>query len=145
ARRNTAGALWSSHDIGLPILLLPIYAVATRMSTFVPANWLERAHQTRGLFAYSIVSLSLIILTAWAAALLLSGLRRITSERTAVATVLALVLSPPVMGHAFLVFPETPAFAVVCAVIWLVCLRTDEVTAGKMLGVVAAVGAMPWL
>jgi hypothetical protein len=144
-RRNAHGALWSGHDIGLPVLLLPVYAVATRLSAHVPEDLLARAHQTRGLFAYSLISVSLVLLTAWAAALLLSGLRRMTPERYAVATVLALVLSPPVMGHAFLVFPETPAFAVVCAVVWLLCLRTEEITVAKVFGVAMAVGLMPWL
>jgi hypothetical protein len=144
-RRKVDGAVWSGHDIGLPVLILPVYAVATRLAAHVPEDWLARAHQTRGLFAYSLISFSLVLLTAWAAALLLSGLRRMTSERYAVGTVLALVLSPPVMGHAFLVFPETPAFAVVCAVIWLVSLRVGELTTTNVLSVVVAVGLMPWL
>jgi hypothetical protein len=144
-RRNVDGKMWSGHDIGLPVLILPVYAAATRLSAHVPEATLARFRQTRGLFAYSLVSLSLIILTAWAASLLLSALRRQTTERIAVVVVLALVLSPPVMGHAFLVFPETPAFAVVCLAIWLVSRRSDELRLTKVIAVCLAVGAMPWL
>jgi len=144
-RRAPNGEVRSWHDVGLPVLISPVYAVATRLAAHVPESTLARFRQTRGLFAYSIISFSLICLTAWAASMLLSGLRRVTSERIAIAVVLALVFSPPVMGHAFLVFPETPAFAVVCLVVWLVCLREDELTIGKVLAVVAAVGLMPWL
>jgi hypothetical protein len=145
ARRNVDGALWSGHDIGLPVLILPVYAAATRLSALLPEDTLARFRQTRGLFAYSLISLAMTIMTAWAASLLLAALRRVTSERYAVAVVLALVLSPPVMGHAFLVFPETPAFAVVCMVIWLVSRRTEELTLSNVIAICLAVGAMPWL
>src|SRR6185503_16489093 len=33
---NRAGVVWSVHDIGLPVLLLPVYAAATRLATVVP-------------------------------------------------------------------------------------------------------------
>jgi len=143
--RTASGELRPWHDVGLPVLILPVYAVATRFAAQMPESTLARFRQTRGLFGYSLISLSLICLTAWAASMLLSGLRRVTTERIAVAVVLALTLSPPVMGHAFLVFPETPAFAIVCLVVWLICLRDSELTIGRVLAVVAAVGLMPWL
>lgn len=145
ARVNAHGALWSYHDVGLPVLILPIYAAATRLSVHVPAGLLARFHQTPGLFAYSLVSAWMILLSAGGAALLLSALRRVTAERYAVATVLALFLSPPVMGHAFLVFPETPALVVVCAVAWILAIDTRALTPWRVLPVVAAVGALPWL
>jgi len=141
----TTNGRFSGSGDQLPVLMLPIYAVATRLATLVPDGTLARFHKTREVFAYSLVGLSLICLTAWAASMLLSGLRRVTTERIAVGVVLALTLSPPVMGHAFLVFPETPAFAIVCAVVWLICLRMDELTVAKVLAVVAAVALMPWL
>src|SRR5262249_6026763 len=45
-RRNVDGALWSGHDIGLPLLILPVYAAATRIAAHVPESTLARARQT---------------------------------------------------------------------------------------------------
>src|SRR5262245_38370967 len=45
---NRFGALWTSHDIGLPILIAPVYAAATRLSAHMPEDWLARFRQTRG-------------------------------------------------------------------------------------------------
>jgi hypothetical protein len=55
------------------------------------------------------------------------------------------MLSPPVLSHAFLAFPETLAFVVTCVVVWLLCLDESELTATRVLIVSAAVGALPWL
>jgi hypothetical protein len=144
-RRNRHGALWSVHDIGVPILLLPVYSAATWAASGVSESTLRRFRQTRGLFAYSILSLALTILTAAAVALLLAGLRRVAAPGYAATVALVLGLSPPVMSHAFLVFPETLAFASVCAAIWLVCLRDEEVTPARLALVVAAIAVLPWL
>lgn len=144
-RRTRAGSLWSVHDIGVPIVLLPVYSIATWVAARTPENVLARFNQTPGLFAYSIVSLALTVLTAWAIALLLSGFRRVARNGPSVAVALVLGLSPPVVSHAFLVFPETLAFAVVCAVVWIVCLRDDEMTVTKIAAVVLAVAVLPWL
>jgi hypothetical protein len=144
-RLNRFGHAWPVHDIGLPVLLAPIYVVATRLAADVPPELLARFNQTQGLFAYSIISFALILLTAWAASMLLGGLRRVTNASAGLWTVAALVLSPPVLSHAFLVFPETVAWAVACLVVWFVCLRDEEVTSARAGWVVAAVGLIPWL
>jgi hypothetical protein len=144
ARPNRAGALWSVHDIGVPVLFLPVYAVATRLAARAPESLLARFHQTRGLFAFSLLGLTLIAMTVWATWLLLRGMDRVAAQWSGV-VVLVLALSPPVLPYAMLLFPETPAFAVICAVVWLVCLSPDERTRWRVTAVIAAVGLLPWL
>jgi hypothetical protein len=145
ARTMRTGAMWSTHDFGLPVLIAPVYYAATRLASHVSPDTLARVHQTQGLFAYSIISLALTMLTAWGIALFRSGVARIAAPRAATIVAAALALSPPVLSHAFLVFPETPALFVCCAVVWLWCLREEELTPRRMLLVALAVGLMPWL
>ena len=145
ARRTRSGALWSVGDIGLPILLLPVYIPATRLAPLIPATFLARYRQSPGLFAYSLIAFALICLTAFGASLLFAGLRRIVSPGEAAAITLMLVLSPPVVSHAFLVFPEVPAFVVTCAVVWLLCQPTARLHAGIVAVIVGSLGLLPWM
>ncbi|MFI5177388.1 MAG: hypothetical protein ACHQO8_02430 [Vicinamibacterales bacterium] len=145
ARRARSGALVSSHDVGLPLLILPVYAAATRLAAHAPEDWLARVHQTRGLFAYSLISLAMTTATACAIWLLLRGVIRVAPRGAAMLVVGAMAFSPPVLSHAFLVFPETPALWATCAALWLVCLRETELTFRRVLAVVAAVAVLPWL
>jgi hypothetical protein len=145
ARPNRAGALWSVHDIGLPLLIAPVYAAATRAAALLPAGPLARFRQSPGHFAYSIISITLIAFCAFGGSLLHRGLSRVTSTDRATAVVLALFLSPPVLAHTFLVFPEVPALVVVCAVVWLICLDTEALSVSRVTWIVGALGAMPWL
>jgi len=145
ARQTRTGRLWSTHDIGLPVLILPAYAAATRLSQLVPGSVLTKIRQPRGLFAYSLVSLSMTVLSALGLRLLLVGLSRHVESNHAIAITLAAGLSPPILSHAFLVFPETPAFFVVCAVVWLLSVRSEEVTIRRFILVAIAIGLLPWL
>ena len=143
--RNRHGALWSSHDAGFPVLLLPVYAVATRVATAVPEDVLRRFRQDHGLFAYSLISMTLTVLTAWGLWLLMAALTRESTPALAAIVTLAFGLTPPVISHAFLVFPDTVAFTVTCGIVWLLCLKPDELTTRRIVVVVAAVGVLPWL
>jgi hypothetical protein len=145
ARATLDGRVWSTHDIGLPIYVLPVYAAATRASVLVSDSWLETIRQSRGLFAYSLVSLSLVLLTAVGLALLVNAFSRHTPAGLVVLVVLVVGLSPPVLSHAFLIFPETVAFFVVCAVVWLAMIPANELTTRRVAFVVTAVGLLPWL
>jgi hypothetical protein len=145
AARTRHGSLWSTHDVGLPVLVAPVYALATRASRLVPDALLARMRQTRGLFAYSLLSLTMVVATAFFATLFMRSLVRHTTTTAAAGITLLLVLSPPVLSHAFLVFPETPALWVTCAFVWLIALPKTELTRGRVLSVMAAIGAMPWL
>lgn len=74
-----------------------------------------------------------------------SGLLRTVPPRAALAVVAAVAFSPPVVSHAFLVFPEAPALWATCATIWLACLAESELTWPRVMAVVAAVAVLPWL
>jgi hypothetical protein len=145
ARRTQWGGTWSVHDVGLPVLLAPVYAAAAAIATEMPEDLLSRVRQSRGLFAYSLVSLSILALAAWGVSLFLSGLLRIADRRAAVWTAAGLAFVPPFLAHSFLVFPDIVAAVVVCAVVWLLCLETRELTLGRVLMVALAVGLLPWL
>jgi hypothetical protein len=145
ARTTLDGRIWSTHDVGLPIAVLPVYAAATRASILLPDSWLETIRQPRGLFAYSLVSLSLVVLTATGLGLLISAFSRHAPAARVALVVLVAGVSPPVLSHAFLVFPETIAFFVVCTVVWLAMLPANELTSRRVAFVVTSVGLMPWL
>jgi hypothetical protein len=145
ARRTRSGALWGVGDIGLPILLLPVYIPATRLAPLVSASFLARYRQSPGLFAYSLITFSLICLTAFGASLLFAGLQRIVSAAEAASVTLMLVLSPPVVSHAFLVFPEVPAFVVACAVVWWLCQPSARLRPGIVAVIVGSLGLLPWV
>jgi len=145
ARPTPSGAVWSTHDIGLPVLLLPAYAVMTRLAAHAPEGVLARFRMTRGLFAYALISLTMAGAVALGLSWLLGGLTRLVPTRTAIIVTLVLGLAPPVFSHAFLVFPETIALVVTCAVVWLVCLRPDELTLPRVAAVITAIAFLPWL
>jgi hypothetical protein len=145
AHRTRSGALWSVHDVGVAVLVAPVYAAASRLAARVPEEWLARVRQTRGLFAYSLVSLVLIVLTAFSVRLLFFSFARVATTQRAAIVALVLALSPPVLAHAFLIFPETLAFPVVGAVVWLWSLDDRALPRGRVLLIALAVGMLPWL
>jgi hypothetical protein len=107
ARHARGGALRSVHDIGVPVLLLPAFAVATALEFVPPERWLRRFRMTRGLFAYSLLSLVVIGVVVAAAGLTLSALERSgLGSRSAAVVVLVAWLAPPVLSTSFLIFPE---------------------------------------
>ena len=77
--------------------------------------------------------------------MLIRAFSRHTSAARAALVVLVVGLSPPVLSHAFLVFPETIALFIVCAVVWLAMAPASELNPRRVGLVVAAVGLMPWL
>ena len=145
ARTTLDGRVWSTHDVGVPVIVLPLYAAATRASQLVPDSVLDTIRQPRGLFAYSLLSLSLVALTALGLSLLIAGFNRRAPGVYAATVVLVVGLSPPVLSHAFLVFPETIAVFVVCAAVWLALMPANELTVGRIAFVAAGIGFLPWL
>lgn len=145
AARTKIGAFWSIHDVGLPIALLPAYAVLTRSAALAPVDVLARFRMSRGEFAYALLGLVLAALVAAGLSLLVRAFARESDARTAAWVVAVLAFSPPVIAHALLVFPETLAFVAVCGVVWLSCLREDELTMRRVAFVLAGVGYLPLL
>lgn len=138
------GEVRSVHAIGLPILVLPVYVVAQRVAGATPDALLRRVRMDRGLFAYSIVSLFLIALTSIGLALLAAGLSAITTPQAAAALAIATGVSPPVISHAFLVFPEVIALFVTCCTVWFATKRPGEPDRRVLPLLALALGALPW-
>jgi hypothetical protein len=145
AKMNRLGELWSTHDVGLSVVVLPAYAIGSALGRTLPASTLARFRMDQGRFAYFTVSVFLIALTSIGAGLLFAALLRFASPGMSAAIALIVTLSPPVLPHGFLVFPETPAFVVTCFVLWLAV----EVDFGRRYfwtGVAAvALGCLPWI
>jgi hypothetical protein len=144
------GAAWSKHDIGLPLLMRPVYAAATRAASHAPEEVLKRFRMSRGLFAYSLMGLSLITAVAYGCTRLFEALRDVAARADAPAPVamtvtLAMALTPPVLSHAFLVFPETVAFVVVCLVLRAAWSAADDLRPRHVAGLALALGLTPWL
>jgi len=143
ARIDRYGALLPVHDIGLPILVLPVYSLAAGVAALVPESTLRRFRMNTGLLAYSIVSLwmlTICCLGVWLLGLTVSGFLR---GWNAVVLVAGLALSPPILTNSFLVFPEIPAFLVCCLVLWASFGRGRE-RQWPMILALWAIGVLPW-
>jgi hypothetical protein len=142
ARRARDGRLLSTHDIGLPILLTPVYAIAAAVATLASETTLARFRMSRGLLTYALVSLTILALVAASVALLITGLTYIAPARIAAAIGAVVALSPPILSHSFLIFPEAIAFAVACAVVWWTLNPSPPERATYAL--VALLSVLPW-
>ena len=142
ARRALDGTLQSTHDIGLPLLIAPIDAVAERVTSSVSDETLRRLRMPRDLLEYSIVSLTMLACVCAAFTWLAAGLARITSPGRALALTTLFAISPPILTESFLVFPETVALIVMCGVVWW--LLTPRPRPWKTWLLAAALGYLPW-
>ena len=144
ARVARTGQLLSVHDVGLPIVLVPVYMAAQRLATIPSPAVHGRFRMTRGLFAYSIVSLFLIVATAWAMTLLGDGLAAAAYPAKVGALGAILAISPPIVSHAFLVFPEVPALVVTALVVWFTTKLRQRDDPETMVWLIGIVGFLPW-
>ena len=132
-------------DLGVPILLIPAFAVATRVSELPDENTLRRFRMNRGLFAYSLISLTLIAMTSVAAALTVRALGYGGATPRQAGVIVAVAwLSPPVISHAFLVFPEPFALFVTACVV-LVWTREGRAWGWQESATVVMLGWLPWV
>jgi hypothetical protein len=117
------------HDIGMPVLFAPYYAIAYMFTeevvAYVPARWLERARLNFTVLLRHLLSLAMIALTAAIAVHLFSIFSALAvTNRRAFEWVLLLVLSPPILSHSFLFFTEiVSAFIALSVFVWM---RTGE-------------------
>jgi hypothetical protein len=137
------GRLLSVHDLGLPLLLLPAYVGATAVAAQVPESTLRRFRMNQGLFAYSLLTLVMIGITATAAGLTRSALVAAgAAPALASATVLTLWLSPPLLSNSFLLFPEPVALL---ATAWALVVATrPALGVSQTLVFAGALGLLPW-
>jgi hypothetical protein len=145
AARDRQGRLESVHDVGLPWLLAPAYLAAQSVAQATSPAWLARFRMDRGLFAYSLVGLLLIAMTATGMGLLAAAVVRLTGRRETALLVGAAAISPPIVSHSFLVFPEVVALFLTSVVVWYACGRPRDDHAVMLLAIVAALGLLPWV
>lgn len=144
AARARNGELRSIHAIGIAVLILPVYFAAQQLTGLISEDRLGAFQMNRGLFVYSIVSLFLILLTSIGLSLLAIGLSNITTPVQAKAIAIAVGISPPVLSHSFLIFPEVFALFVSCCVVWLVTKAPAKRDPQWLMLVLLGIGVMPW-
>lgn len=120
--RGQDGQIYSIHAPGLPVLMLPAYAVAGYPGTLV----------------------FLCLLAALAALAMFDLADRLAGRRAAWVTWAAACLTVPFVPHAWLLFPEAPgALLVAWAALWLWQPVERRAVTWALQG--AALGFMPWL
>ena len=149
AQPGKDGRLRPVHDIGMPVLFAPYYAVAywvtSQVVAHVPARWLARARLNFTVVLRHLLSFAMIGFTAAIAVSLLDIFSLLSvSSRRAFAWVLLMVLSPPILSHSFLFFTEMlSAFIALCVFTWI---RAGEVgQAGQAVKKSCATPARSWL
>ena len=144
-REAPDGRLLPVHDIGLSVALLPIYAAATSISDVSSPAVLQRFRMSRGLFAYSLISLFMIVLTTIAAVITRAALIADDTAPTRASVVtLAIWLSPPVLSHSFLIFPEPVALLVTAFVLRVAIAARERLRPLPFVAVTLALGMLPW-
>jgi hypothetical protein len=141
--RNRQGEVESVHGVGLPILIVPAYAGGRALAAALPTRLLARFRMDRGLFAYSIVSLCLIVLTACAMATMALSLASSVGALRSGAWITAAAISPPIVSHSFLVFPEVIALSVTCFVVSFAAMGRSDREHGLFLVLAATLGCLP--
>ncbi|HXT71024.1 MAG TPA: hypothetical protein VN700_14780 [Vicinamibacterales bacterium] len=122
------GELRPVHDVGMPILLAPAFGIAYRLAEWTqswPESFRKRTKLSPFIALRQFVSLIMIALTAWAAALFLKAGRKLAGDdRRLTWCALAWALSPPILTHGYVFFTEVPS-----AIVALLCyLRRDDVS-----------------
>jgi hypothetical protein len=142
ARPNRFGRILPVHDVGVAVAILPVYVAAVGVATLPPDALLQRFRMNRGLFAYSIVSMAIMVLVSIAAAATTIALSH-GGARFSAAVVLVAFLLPPVLDNAFVLFPEPFALVIVA---WAVSRwnRVEDRWTGADVLLIAALGILPW-
>jgi hypothetical protein len=141
---SRTGHIRSIHDVGLAVALVPMYVAAQQLARVPDDATLARFRMDRGLLTYSIVSVCLIAVTVAGLALLGTGLSQRIGQPAAAMLVTAIGLSPPILSHSFLVFPEVAGLLVTCVVVWFVLERPSPRDAGTLALIALMVGSLPW-
>jgi len=137
------GRSYPIHDIGVPIVLTPIYVVAIRVATLPGDDLLRRMRMNRGLFAYALISLAVMVLCTLAARIAIAGLEGYGATAGQACVVVAIAwLSPPVISNAFLVFPEPFALFVTACVV--ACVYRQSEWGWRDTLTVVALALLPW-
>jgi len=127
ARIGRNGVLRPVHDVGLPLVAAPFFALAYRLSEMtdrLPVSLRRRAKLSEFIALRQLVGVLMVLVTAALAALFFETSWQLTGQK-ALAFVWALVwaLSPPILSHAYVFVTEVPSALVVL----LVYSRRDDV------------------
>lgn len=121
-QRGRNGAIYSIHAPGLPLLLLPVYAVAGYLGAVA----------------------AMCLIAALAALAVFDLARAVAGQTPAVITWMAVCLTVPFVPHAWSIFPEMPgALVVAWAALWM--WRPIERSIGVWMWRGAILGTLPWL
>lgn len=117
------GRLRPVHDIGLPVLSVPYFAIAYRIAEYsaewIPPRVMARARLNPALVFRHLLSLGMIGVTALMAVLLFRVCRPMCQTHApALLWTLLCVLSPPLLSHSYVFFTEIPTALIVTAC-WL--------------------------
>ena len=124
-RPGKDGRLRPVHDIGLPVLFAPYYALAYKLTgqvvRYVPDSWLRRAKLNFTVVLRHFLSFGMIGLTAWVGVVLFEIFADLSGNpKSAFAWAALLTLSPPLLAHGFLFFTEMLSAAIAVRVfLWL--------------------------
>lgn len=122
-RTNRAGQQILNHQLGLPALIAPVYALGGRA----------------GVLVFQAILGGLLAALTFKLARLISG-----DEQAALLAALMVALTPPVGLYQYLVYPELPGAALTTVVLYLVISR-DRPGTLAIVGVMLALAALPWL
>lgn len=139
AQRDRRGALAPVHELGLPLLLLPAYAIAVQVAAWAPPGVLATFRMSRGLFAHSLIALSLLGLSCAGLGYLVASLRQVSPAWGGTVALLS-ALTPPFLSASFQIYPEVPAWCVSCVALWLTfgpgaSRRVSPLCVGALLGI----------
>ena len=127
ARIGRNGVLRPVHDVGLPLVAAPFFAVAYRLAEMtgrLPASLRRRAKLGEFIALRQLVSMLMILVTAFLAVVFFETSWQVTGQK-AFAFVWALIwtLSPPILSHGYVFLTEVPSALVAL----LVYSRRDDV------------------
>lgn len=108
--RERHGALYSVHDIGLPLALAAIVRVAYPLAERAPQWFLDATTLTRPIMLRHFISLAIALCAALLAREVFLMLRHLGATRAgAWWWSLLFAVTPPVLSHSFLCFTEIPS------------------------------------
>jgi hypothetical protein len=113
------GVLRSVHDVGLPLLAAPAFAVAYEVSNLterLPEGWRRRLKLDRWIALRQLVSLGMILTSSLLAILVFDVCQLLTGEKArSFLWALLWAISPPILSHASVFFTEIPSALVALA------------------------------
>lgn len=113
ARLGRNGVLRPVHDIGLPLVAAPFFAVAYRLAEMtdrLPASLRHRAKLDKFIALRQLVSILMILVTGALAVVFFDTSWHMTGQK-AVAFLWTIIwtLSPPILSHGYIFFTEVPS------------------------------------